>query len=161
MSLVLSGLTALAALQPHAAFAEGKPASVKKITKNNRHQTEKMHQSNKKVIDAKQTFKEFAAEWMAKLEKISKNNAKNINPKLSEADGVYSGRYVCYGPECQTSVKKTGSPVTPYVGMIHYTEKQMLKKGSNREEAMNDPGAIIIETPVTEIFRFSKGHWVY
>ncbi len=160
MSLVLSGLTALAALKSHDAFASDRYAAVKK----NEHKIEKRHSTKtyqSKGVNAEEAFKEFAANWMARLEKISKNNAKNVTPKSSGPNGTYSCKYVCYGPECRTSVKKTDSSVTPYIGMIYYSEKQILKKGANKQEAINDPGSVIVETPVTEIFRFSKGRWIY
>lgn len=163
--IALSGPIALTVLYPHPIFAENnssRQTNSAQYAKNNRHHARKTGQNDKKeVVDIEQSFEQFAKTWMAKLENINKINSKTVSLKPSAADGVYSGKYVCYGPECQTSIKKTDSAETPYIGLIRYSEKQILKKGTSKQDAMSDPGTAIEETPVTEIFRFSKGRWVY
>jgi hypothetical protein len=165
--IALSGPMAVTALYPHSAFAQDNPpkhAGAAQYAKNNRRSAFKTKDHNKKEMaeaDIELSFEKFAKTWMNKLENISKANSKTIGIKPSTADGVYSGRYICYGPECQTSIKKTDSTETPYVGLIRYSEKQILKKGPTRQDAMNDPGTAVEETSVTEIFRFSKGRWIY
>ncbi|MGQ9812162.1 MAG: hypothetical protein ACUVQ2_01940 [Dissulfurimicrobium sp.] len=163
----LSGLMALTGLYSHSVFAaDNKPkhAVTAQYTKNNQQSAFKTKDRNKKEMteaDIELSFEKFAKTWMNKLENINKANSKTVVIKPSTADGIYSGRYICYGPECQTSIKKTDSTETPYIGLIRYSEKHILKKGPTRQDAMNDPGTTIKETPVTEIFRFSKGRWIY
>ena len=165
--IALSGPMVLTVLYPYSAFAENNPpkhAGAAQYAKNNRRSVLKTKNPTKKEIaaaDIELSFEKFAKTWMNKLENINKTNSKTVGINLSPSDGVYSGRYVCYGPECQTSIKKTDSPETPYVGLIRYSEKQILKKGPSRQDALNDPGTAVEETSVTEIFRFSKGRWIY
>ena len=76
-------------------------------------------------------------------------------------DQGFVGRYVCYGPECEFSIKETGSAETPFVGLLHYSEKHFLKKGETRQKTFQHPGVLTKKIRVTEIFRFTRGKWVY
>ncbi|UKL12989.1 hypothetical protein [Dissulfurimicrobium hydrothermale] len=157
---VLLGLIALAVLSyPQTIFA----SSGDRIKNNHQYVANNRQDKKTRLSDdeIRQSFERFAKAWMAKLEAISRENSKKIRLEPLERDGVYVGRYVCYGPECNISIKRTGSKETPYVGMIYYSEKQVLKKGPTRQDALNDPGTPIEEVPVTEIFRYTKGKWVY
>lgn len=166
-SIALLVAIALTVLYPYSVCAENnsqKHAAAARYAKNDRRSAVKTKDHNKKELleaDVEQSFERFAKSWMAKLEGINKLNSKNVGIKMSQPDGLYMGKYICYGPECKTSIKKTDSAETPYIGLIHYSEKQILKKGVNMQDALNDPGTTIEETPVTEIFRFSRGRWIY
>lgn len=104
-------------------------------------------------------FADFVADWMKKLEDI--NNANRAKLKIQAVDGGFSCCYVHYGPEREFWIKRTDSPVTPFVGFLRYSEKTLQKYGKTQEEVLQNVERVIAETPVTEIFRYSKGKWVY
>jgi hypothetical protein len=108
---------------------------------------------------AQKSFEQFVNVWMSRLDRIGKMNILGID--IMPRDQGFVGRYVCYGPECEFSIKETVSPETPFVGILHYSEKHFLKKGETRQKAFQNPGMLTEKIPVTEIFRFTRGKWVY
>jgi hypothetical protein len=111
------------------------------------------------ILSVQKSFEKFVNAWMAKLDRIGKMNIRALN--ITPDDQGFVGRYVCYGPECEFSIKETVSPETPFVGVLHYSEKHFLKKGETRQETIQRPGMLTKKIPVTEIFRFTRGKWVY
>ncbi|MDL1959942.1 MAG: hypothetical protein LWX01_11425 [Deltaproteobacteria bacterium] len=111
------------------------------------------------ILSVQESFEKFANAWMAKLDRMGKMNIRALN--ITPRDQGFVGRYVCYGPECKFSIKETGSPETPFIGLLHYSEKHFLKKGETRQETIQSPGMLTDNIPVTEIFRFTHGKWVY
>lgn len=108
---------------------------------------------------ANKLFADFVVDWMKKLENI--NNANRAKPQIQAVDGGYSCCYVHYGPDREFWIKRTDSSVTPFVGFLRYSEKTIQKYGKTQEEALRDVEQVVAETPVTEIFRYSKGKWIY
>jgi hypothetical protein len=108
---------------------------------------------------AQKSFEQFVNVWMSRLDSIGKMNIMGID--VVPRDQGFVGRYVCYGPECEFSIKETGSPETPFVGILHYSEKHFLKKGETRQKALQSDGTLTEKIRVTEIFRFTSGQWVY
>jgi hypothetical protein len=108
---------------------------------------------------AQKSFEQFVNVWMAKLDRIGKMNIQSID--IIPHDQGFVGRYVCYGPECEFSVKETSSHETPFVGILRYREKHFLKKGETRQKTIQCPGMLTDNIPVTEIFRFTHSKWVY
>jgi len=108
---------------------------------------------------AQKSFEQFVNVWMSKLDKIGKMNIRGLD--IIPRDQGFVGRYVCYGPECEFSIKETGSAETPFVGLLHYSEKHFLKKGETRQKTFQGPGMLTKKIRVTEIFRFTRGKWVY
>ena len=108
---------------------------------------------------AQKSFEQFVNVWMSKLDRIGKMNILGID--VMPRDQGFVGRYVCYGPECEFSIKETGSPETPFVGILRYSEKHFLKKGETRQKTFQSPGMLTKKIRVTEIFRFTRGKWVY
>jgi hypothetical protein len=104
-------------------------------------------------------FEGFVGDWMAKLAKVCEENGRAL--KLAASKQGFSGEYVCYGPENRFWIKKTDSEITPYLGFISYQEKLILKQGRTFQEVRLDPGRVTSEMPVTEIFRWTAGRWVY
>jgi hypothetical protein len=111
------------------------------------------------ILSVQESFEQFVNAWMAKLDRIGKMNIRALN--ITPDDQGFVGRYVCYGPECEFSIKETVFPETPFVGVLHYSEKHFLKKGETRQETIQSPGMLTKKIPVTEIFRFTRGKWVY
>jgi hypothetical protein len=58
-------------------------------------------------------------------------------------------------------VKKTDSKETPFVGILTYFEKTMRCVGKTKEEALKGPFQPSDSKQVSEIFRFTKGKWMY
>ena len=104
-------------------------------------------------------FEVFVNGWMEKLALVCEENSRGL--KLTASKEGFSGEYVCYGPENRFWIKKTESPLTPYLGFLNYPEKRIIKKGRTFREVNLDPGQVASQIPVTEIFRFTEGHWVY
>ena len=111
------------------------------------------------ILSAQKSFDKFVNAWMTKLEKIGENNIRNLD--VTPSDQGFVSRYVCYGPKCEFYIKETGSPKTPFIGILHYQERHFLKKGETRQETFQCPGILTKKIPVTEIFRFTRGKWVY
>lgn len=111
------------------------------------------------TLSVQESFEKFVNTWMTKLDRIGKNNIRTLN--ITPGDQGFVSRYVCYGPKCEFSIKETGSPETPFIGILHYQEKHFLKKGKTRQKTFQSPGMLTKKIPVTEIFRFTQGKWVY
>jgi len=58
-------------------------------------------------------------------------------------------------------VKKTEYRDTPFVGTLTYYERTLRCSGKTQEEALQGPFEQVGTSPVREIFRFTKGKWVY
>lgn len=106
------------------------------------------------------SFEGFSKSWMARLEQVNQKNLQSLKPEAA-ANGRVVGRYICYGPDCIREVRGTDSKATPYVGILRYSQKMMEKEGDTLQEMKEHPGAPASEMQVTEIFRYTKGHWVY
>jgi len=107
--------------------------------------------------DVATAFEGFCGEWMHKLEEREQANVTHIKWE-SNADGV-QGAYVGYTHE-HTCVMKDGTNSVP-IGKINYREVRYEKRGGSIAEAEQSPPRPIEITEVTEIFRYSKGKWVY
>lgn len=94
---------------------------------------------------------------MGKLAAREKRNQGLIH--WEEQSDAVAGNYVGYSPQ-HTCVVKDDSGSVP-VGKISYLEVRYEKRGATREEAERSTARPIETTEVTEIFRFSKGEWVY
>ncbi len=105
-------------------------------------------------------FQVFAKGWMARLAEISRSNSRSVGHDRRSQAGGEAG-YVCYGPEWEIWIKKTGSPRTPYVGFLRYPEKHFFKKASPSDKGAATEEVLQTSFPVTEIFRFSGARWVY
>jgi hypothetical protein len=110
-------------------------------------------------LPVQKSFEKFVNEWMIKLDRHGINNIRSFN--ITPSDKGFVGQYICYGPECKFSIKATGSLETPYIGILHYQEKHFLKKGETREKTLHSRAILTKKIRVTEIFRFTRGEWVY
>jgi len=103
---------------------------------------------------ATQSFALFADHWMTKIQRIEEHDRQNptIRPGASDPLVTYRG----YGDEFSIELRPTGHPQAPYVGLLRYTE--LLYSCTN---ARAGDCTIATSLPVTEIFRFQDGRWVY
>ena len=99
---------------------------------------------------AGRAFDAFAHEWMAKMEKAERNNRSK--PNVQQNRYTYRG----YGSEFETELKPTGHPAAPYVGLLRYREQLFTCSDRKTQDC-----TVATQTPVTEIFRFQNGRWVY
>jgi len=107
----------------------------------------------------KTMYDDFILNWMIKLDKISKDNSEQI--ALNPSSDGFSGKFISYGPEKDFWVKKTDSNLTTHVGYLKYKQKVYEKKGKTITDAKNCIPCLVQENNVTEIFRFTKGKWIY
>ena len=100
------------------------------------------------------SFKSFAASWMDKMERVEIRN--RTSPKLRPSDVHNPVTYKGYGGDFKIEIKQTGYPKAPFVGVLRYTE-QLFTCSDQRATRCRIASTI----PVTEIFRFQDGRWVY
>jgi hypothetical protein len=104
-------------------------------------------------------FDAFTLEWMKKLAETEGFHKSRAQIKQS-LEG-FSAEYTGYLPHRYIHVKKTESTDTPYVGILTYYEKTLRCTGKTKEEALQGPFDQVDTSQVSEIFRFTKGKWVY
>ena len=96
---------------------------------------------------ARSAFDAFTQTWMDKLRSSSAVRT------VSTSSGSTVKRFSTTHTE---EVKPTGSASNPYVGVLHYTEESY-----NCSDAAQRNCTLVESTPVTEIFRYQNGKWVY
>jgi hypothetical protein len=100
------------------------------------------------------SFRSFASGWMEKLERVeTRNQARpRIRPHGSQTLITYKG----YGTDFEIEVKHTGYAPAPFVGVLRYSE-QVYTCADTRATRCRLASTV----PVTEIFRFQNGRWIY
>jgi len=104
--------------------------------------------------DARGAFEVHARSWMADLEANEATNRRNAPVYSVASEAVI--RFDGYGDEYETQVKPTGSAQAPFVGILRYKE--------NTYTCLRDDEARCTVTrsiPVSEIFSFRNGRWIY
>lgn len=109
---------------------------------------------------ARATFETFAQEWMAKLAEAEEFQRTQRLKVTQDPDG-FSAEYVGYLPQRFIEVKKTEYTDTPYVGTLTYYERTLRCTGKTKEQALQGPFEQVGTSQVREIFRFTRGKWVY
>jgi hypothetical protein len=100
------------------------------------------------------SFERFASRWMEKMERVEAHNREKpeIRPLGSRNLITYRG----YGGDFTVEIKPTGYAPAPFVGVLRYSE-QLYACADARATRCR----LTATTPVTEIFRFQNGRWVY
>ena len=99
-------------------------------------------------------FEDFARGFMAKVR--SQEARERRQPKVAAGPGSAVFTYRGYGEEFRTELRPTGQAAAPYVGLLHYTEHVY----SCRD--LEGGSCTVADTvPVTEVFRYKGGRWVY
>lgn len=104
-------------------------------------------------------FDAFTLEWMKKLAETE--GFRKSRAQIKQSPDGFSAEYTGYLPHRYIHVKKTESADTPYVGILTYYEKTLRCTGRTKEEALQGPFNQVDASQVSEIFRFTKGKWVY
>ena len=103
---------------------------------------------------AKTSFQDFADTWMEKVMATAEKHRQNptIRPGTEQPMVTWRG----YGEEYNVELQPTGNANSPYVGVLRYVEKIYSCTDSAAEDC-----TVASAIPVTEIFRFQNGRWVY
>lgn len=97
-------------------------------------------------------FDDFAKDWMKKLHDLERKSRGAPGRSKTGSSVSYRG----YSSEFSTELKPTGRPEIPYVGILQYSERVYRCTDATLERC-----SIASVVPVTEIFRFQNGRWVY
>jgi hypothetical protein len=103
---------------------------------------------------ARTSFSDFARSWMAKMQENEARNRKNpiVQPGPSENIVTYRG----FDEGFTVELRPTGHPVAPFVGILRYNEQVYSCNGVDASKC-----SVASSLPVTEIFRYQGGRWVY
>ena len=103
---------------------------------------------------ARTAFREFADTWMEKIRTSADEQRRN--PTIRPGADRPMVTYRSYGEEYTVELRPTGHATAPYVGILRYKEQVW----SCRDTAASDC-TVSSTVPVTEIFRYQNGRWVY
>jgi hypothetical protein len=100
---------------------------------------------------AKTSFETFAKGWMEKAQQLEAEQKEKpaIRPGASAPLVTYRG----YGDDYSVELRPTGHSQAPYIGLLRYTE--------HLYSCVDKECTVASTVPVTEIFRFQDGRWVY
>jgi hypothetical protein len=103
---------------------------------------------------AKKSFARFAEDWMAKVRRLAERDRRNPTIGSSARDPLVT--YRGYAEDFSIELRATGHPRAPFVGLLRYVELIY-----SCTDARSDDCTVSSALPVTEIFRFQNGRWVY
>lgn len=112
-------------------------------------------ESDEKIAE---DLKVFCKKWMGFLETRERDNKRGVKWQTA-AEGV-KGQYVGYSIDYDCSLKERSSNGTP-VATIVYREYLYEASGPSQDAALSAKPSVVEATEVTEIFRYTKGQWVY
>jgi len=90
------------------------------------------------------SFERFAESWMAEMRQ---------HEARARANGNAQRGFRGVGSQHRVSLKATGNPRIPWVGMLRYAEHEYACRSAGCSRAAS--------RTVTEVFRFQGGRWVY
>ena len=99
-------------------------------------------------------FDAFAAKWMDRARNSEKEGRANPSVKPGATAPLVS--YRGYGDDYALELRPTGNPISPYVGLLRYTEHTYSCSDVEATDC-----SIVSSIPVTEIFRYQSGRWRY
>ena len=103
---------------------------------------------------ARDSFSEFARSWMAKMEV---NEAKNReNPTVQPGPSANIVTYRGFDEGFTVELRPTGQPSAPFVGILRYNEQVYSCNAVDASKC-----TVASSLPVTEIFRYQGGRWIY
>ena len=104
------------------------------------------------VEPAKAAFTKFARSWMDKIQRIAAEQKPTVQPGATDAVVTYRD----YADDFSVELRPTGHASAPYVGILRYQEQIF----SCQDISANNC-SLSSQIPVTEIFRYQDGRWVY
>jgi len=113
--------------------------------------------SEESQLRAGESFDQFARTWMDSVHALGVPAHPAIlidDRNASNGSGVVTIRK--YGDEFTTELRATGRDGAEYVGILHYSES-VYNCRENDIENCSEPSTV----PVTEIFRYDDGRWIY
>lgn len=108
---------------------------------------------------AEKSFERFKKAWIKKLYRIERENLRNIRLKYS--GDLFRAEYIGYGEKFNHAIKKTKSSLTPFIGILTYHQIKYVSIGRDKKRVLKCPFTIETRTKVKEIFRYTRGKWVY
>ncbi len=108
-------------------------------------------------LRAGESFDQFARTWMDSVHELGVPASPAIeidDRNAPRGSGVVTIRK--YGDEFTTELRATGRDGAEYVGILHYSESVYNCRQNNIENC-SEPSTV----PVTEIFRYADGRWIY
>lgn len=108
---------------------------------------------------ARTSFDVFTRQWMKKLAKTEDFQKKRMN--ITQTQEGFVAEYTGYLPYRYTRIKLTQSEATPFIGVLTYYKKTMRSVGKTKKQAINGLFEHAETSQVSEIFRYTKGEWVY
>ncbi len=106
------------------------------------------------LAKAEVSFDQFARRWMQKMERAEEGNRSNATP--TRKGKQWQVQYRAYGGAIKTRLRSTGYAKAPFVGVLEYAEELMVC-----DAGRNGKCRVAGRTPVTEIFRYQDGRWIY
>jgi hypothetical protein len=102
-------------------------------------------------VSAQHSFERFAQKWMAKVQQLEAEQREHptVRPGPTKPLVTYRG----YGDDYSVELRPTGHADAPYIGLLRYVEQVY--------SCVKGECTVASTVPVTEIFRFQDGRWVY
>jgi hypothetical protein len=100
---------------------------------------------------AQNSFEVFAKSWMERAQQLEAEQKKKptVRPGARAPMVTYRG----YGDDYSVELRPTGHVQAPYIGLLRYTEHVY--------SCVHEECTVASTVPVTEIFRFQDGRWIY
>ena len=103
---------------------------------------------------ARASFDEFARSWMAKMEATEAKN--RAHPTVQPGPSANIVTYRGYDDGFTVELRPTGQPSAPFVGILRYNEQVYSCSAVDASKC-----TVASSSPVTEIFRYQGGRWIY
>lgn len=81
--------------------------------------------------------------------------------QIRQTQEGFVAEYMGYLPYRYTTIKPTQSKATPFIGILTYYKKTMRSVGKTKKQAINGLFEQAETSQVSEVFRYTKGEWVY
>ncbi len=108
---------------------------------------------------ARASFDVFTRKWMQKLARTEDFLKKGM--QIRQTQEGFVAEYTGYLPYRYTKIKQTQSKAIPFIGILTYYKKTMRSVGKTEKQATNGLFEHAETSQVSEIFRYTKGEWVY
>jgi hypothetical protein len=105
-------------------------------------------------------FDVFHKEWVERLRTQGDYGPNKVQVE-KDSSGRYSAKYRVLEKVDSTEVKSSGDKLSPYVGLLRYEESVFASYGDSPDQARQGPFVSEKQVVITEIFRYSKGKWIY